>query len=482
HEARHQTTRCNPRKPAYCETGRPYLRRTSGLGNKTPPSSELLKLAKWLKTRKRALREDSTLYDGGRSLTDFSGVAQMEAIAYSCQLAVLQYELGTDAIELLHNHSPLPTTQSRRYAWARDFWTHMPPHPEFPPSADIVNMDVMMALMVASLCGKMFTLPDEPSVPFERTQPSWRLLKLFTSERWAKYASAEAGELWSLVDAKAKELWGFTVEEELVQDWETEGRLVAEFRARHSDAAVVRAFEKYHNARKRVIDDFIASPTNYTSTAGYWKTVNEGISPLQVVSSPKGSLWSSTAEPLFDYDFSHLGSHPILRGWHAVVNPNAVDDGDSKIKLGFDDDWRAVLTEFSPVTKLLVSGRAQRVMVGAELTKGEALLKKTGFTFRFVPPYEIYEERVNGEEFRHLSGLDQAPCDFTGKLIMAPDFDFISPWEIRSDKAFRGFLTYIAERMESEPMAALTLAKDWSYWLTSKEHARELRQRFGLPL
>ena len=32
HEARHQTIRRNPRKPAYCETGRPYLRRTFGLG------------------------------------------------------------------------------------------------------------------------------------------------------------------------------------------------------------------------------------------------------------------------------------------------------------------------------------------------------------------------------------------------------------------------------------------------------------------
>ena len=31
HEARYRTIRCNPRKPAYCETGRPYLRRTSGL-------------------------------------------------------------------------------------------------------------------------------------------------------------------------------------------------------------------------------------------------------------------------------------------------------------------------------------------------------------------------------------------------------------------------------------------------------------------
>ena len=30
HEARHRTIRRNPRKPAYCETGRPYLRRTSG--------------------------------------------------------------------------------------------------------------------------------------------------------------------------------------------------------------------------------------------------------------------------------------------------------------------------------------------------------------------------------------------------------------------------------------------------------------------
>ena len=31
HEARYRTIRHNPRKPAYCETGRPYLRRTSGL-------------------------------------------------------------------------------------------------------------------------------------------------------------------------------------------------------------------------------------------------------------------------------------------------------------------------------------------------------------------------------------------------------------------------------------------------------------------
>src|SRR5215471_4706766 len=35
HEARHRPSRRNPRKPAYCETGRPYLRRTSGLADKS---------------------------------------------------------------------------------------------------------------------------------------------------------------------------------------------------------------------------------------------------------------------------------------------------------------------------------------------------------------------------------------------------------------------------------------------------------------
>jgi hypothetical protein len=32
HEARHRPIQCNPRYPAYCETGRPVLRRTCGLG------------------------------------------------------------------------------------------------------------------------------------------------------------------------------------------------------------------------------------------------------------------------------------------------------------------------------------------------------------------------------------------------------------------------------------------------------------------
>jgi hypothetical protein len=31
HEARRRSIQCNPRRPAYCETGRPYLKRTSGL-------------------------------------------------------------------------------------------------------------------------------------------------------------------------------------------------------------------------------------------------------------------------------------------------------------------------------------------------------------------------------------------------------------------------------------------------------------------
>jgi hypothetical protein len=31
HEARRRFIQRNPRNPAYCETGRPYLRRTSGL-------------------------------------------------------------------------------------------------------------------------------------------------------------------------------------------------------------------------------------------------------------------------------------------------------------------------------------------------------------------------------------------------------------------------------------------------------------------
>jgi hypothetical protein len=226
-----------------------------GLGIKEPPPTELLKLARWLRTRKRALREDASPYDAGHGLTEHGGLAQMEAIAYSCQLAVLQYELGTDAIELLSRYSPLPFIQSRRYAWPRDFWARLPPHLDLPASAEIVDMDVMLAIMVASLCGRVFTLAGEASIPVERTAPSWRLLKLFTSERWDRYAGASSEEVWSRVDAKAKELWGFTIEGELLQDWEIESRLVGEFKARHSDSPVVRAFEKYHATRKVVIDD-----------------------------------------------------------------------------------------------------------------------------------------------------------------------------------------------------------------------------------
>jgi hypothetical protein len=99
---------------------------------------------------------------------------------------------------------------------------------------------------------------------------------------------------------------------------------------------------------------------------------------------------------------------------------------------------------------------------------------------RFLPPYDKPDQQVNGDEYRHLTGRDNAKCDFTSELVDAKDFDFISPWEIRDDRAFRGFLTYIGERMDSQQMAALTIAKDWSHWLTSKTHANELRSRFGL--
>jgi hypothetical protein len=43
-------------------------------------------------------------------------------------------------------------------------------------------------------------------------------------------------------------------------------------------------------------------------------------------------------------------------------------------------------------------------------------------------------------------------------VINAEDFDFISPWEMRDDRAFRGFLTYLGEQMNSEQMAAFTIA------------------------
>ncbi|NEV00104.1 hypothetical protein [Bradyrhizobium uaiense] len=451
-----------------------------GLGEKGEPPAQTLKLARWLRTRKRGLRIDMSPYDGGRGLTEHGGLAQMEAIAYSCQLGLLQYELGTDAIELLHRYSPLPSVQSRRYAWARDFWAHLPPHPGFPVSADIVDMNLMLAIMVASLCGRVFTLAGEPEIPADRTAPSWRLLKLFTAERWDKYAGASSEEIWARVDAKVKELWGFTVEEELQQDWEIESRLLSGLSSADSESVVVRTFAKYHATRKIVIDDFIASPPTYTSISGYMGLLIEGVSPLQIVCSPSGQQGEPAAIPLFDYDFSHLGSHPLLKGWHAVVNPNASDGRGAKISIGFDHDWKSIVTEFSPVTKLLVSGRAQRLMLGAELDRGETLLKKIGFKMKFMPPYDKLDQLVNGDDYRHLTGMDQAKCDFTGEVVSAKDFDFISPWEIRDDRAFRGFLTYIGEQMNSEQMAALTIAKDWSYWLTSKERAKALRSRFGL--
>ncbi len=445
------------------------------------PSAELLKLARWLQARKRALENDTTLHDGGRGPTEHGGIAQMEAIAYSCQLAILQYEFGTDAIELLNRYSPLPSLQNRRYSWARDFWCDLPPHPDFPVFATIVNMDVMLAIMVASLCGRIFTPAGELGSPHERTAPSWRFLKLYTSERWEQYSGSSSEEIWSRVNAKAKELWGFTIEEELRQDWEIESQLLREFKTIAADSGVVRAFEKYHAARKIVIDDFIASPTQYTSTAGYLSLLNDGVSPLQVICAPSGQEWNWSADALFDYDFSHLGRHRALKGWHAVVNPHYRNDSSSKISLGFDEDWKSILTEFSPITKLMVSGRTQRLMLGAELDKGERLLKKVGFKTIFIPPHNRPNEHINAKEYRHLTGREGLVCDFTGqKLSGDTDLDFISPWDIKNAEAFDDFFKYIAERMNSQEVAGLTLAKDWSHWVTSKTIAKEIRSRFGM--
>jgi hypothetical protein len=123
----------------------------------------------------------------------------------------------------------------------------------------------MLAIMVASLCGRVFTLAGKAPIPPDRTAPSWRLLKLFTAERWDRYAGAESEEIWARVDAKVKELWGFTVEEELQQDWEVESKLLDGFREIDSDSVIIRTFAKYHATRKLVIDDFVASPATYTS-------------------------------------------------------------------------------------------------------------------------------------------------------------------------------------------------------------------------
>jgi len=92
--------------------------------------------------------------------------------------------------------------------------------------------------------------------------------------------------------------------------------------------------------------------------------------------------------------------------------------------------------------------------------------------------HTAYYVKLSG--YRHLTGRDGAICDFTGQPVNAADFDFISPWEIR-DGAYRGFVEYISERMDSDStIAAVTIARNWSYWLTSKAIARELRSRFGL--
>jgi hypothetical protein len=446
-------------------------------GIDAPPPPELLKMARWLGLRNQALTEDAATHDGILGTTEVGGIAQMEAIAYVCQLAVLQYEFGTDAMSVLNRHSPLPKLQSRRYAWARDFFMALPPHPDFPASAMLVNMDVMIAIMVAALCGRAFTLSDEPKIPSERTAPSLRLAQLYTAERWEHYAEASAEEVWTRVDAKANELWGFTIEEELQQDWEIESRLIEQWAVRDSDSSVFRAFQKYHATRRLIIDDFIASPARYTSTAGYWALLYEGVSPTLIVCSPSGQpCTSNQVDALFEYDATRLGSNPAFKGWHALIHPKSYES-DGKIAFRPDDDWKAILAEFSPVTKLLVSGKNQRIMLGAELQAGERLLRKVGFQIRYVPPFDKPTDRINGDDFGHVTGRDQAICDFTGKAVSVEDFEFISPWEIRSD---RGFLEYISERMGSQHMAAFTMVKDWSYWLTSKEHAKELRSRFGL--
>jgi hypothetical protein len=445
---------------------------------KSPVSDRIRRAAAEVRRQKENIRSQNVFVtddDSGHRLA-VGGIAQMESLAYVCQIASLQYQYGTHAIDILNRFGALRNITDTQYLWL----TVLAPQStmsRLPNDLVEHNPAVPVAMAVAALCGDMSRGDALTQRGWGSQSPEARLADLLPEVPTAQLGDASDDEIWHSVDAACLKVFGRTVADEIRADVTAQCRVAENLERVVPGSPVSKAFNDYTALRERLAQRFAETPTAFTSAQGFF-VISDEIMPFPILCSPRGSQTvPQDHEPLFGFDFSDVIDDPSASGWYAVTDAAHRRVSSTAIALDYTAGWNGLIRTQFPIAKLLMNGRRHRTMLGAELHDAENLLRRLNLQPRFMNGTARPADEVDGRAYRRFTGATRLKCDFTSAAIDTDSAVFISPWDMREQP----YLDYM--RAILGPLADFIVKKDWSHWATSPEIAERIRSQWrpGAP-
>ena len=490
----------------------PVKRKVLGI-EATPPS--LTKLAEATAKRRRMIDRDRELIDSRFGGFEIGGEALLEARAYMVQTAFIQKFFGLEGMELFEE-AVFDIEQSRRkYSWIFETLgrSGVLQFEHIEGRAHKTNTNLVSAMVFAALQGSYFGPPTGKPELVETNYPAERLAALIVHLKnnvSVEKLAATNGAI-QVVDDACEHCFGRGVKDEIAIDVQAHENFLAgllqvtENKERERDVNI-RILKAFVGCRRRASNLFLhgESLTIYpdlvlglhrdvirpriviSSSKGTYGEPPAGIKKLMGYNGNKGKLhreevdadfkiwwWASTPEK------GNKEFYPERNLSEDTLEMVRLDEGtllefrlakescDLFIELEDDEVWDIVSDFLAPIAKLMLGGRATRLMLGAEMNYAEQRLKTlTGVDVSVWHSFEYPEALSSSAPLFYYCGKDILKCDFTSQEVTVENSFLVSPWEVKSNKELAAKLL---KNMGGSEFALYCLIRDWSFWLISKE-------------
>jgi hypothetical protein len=435
-------------------------------------TSELLeRVAKDVHDRERLLAPDMLVHRLASGATvSIGGHAQLEALGYLAQMALLQGQFGLDETRAVQRDMPDQDHLRDSYEWAALMGASLDLVSRDPKWDEAQGVPVLAPAVMALLYGTLmirrwgqdqtFVKGGDSGSAAGRMDPL--LTELKTTGALAAAGSTE--EAWRAVDEACGRVFGRTATEELEADLDREAWFCDQVSGeRGADSELARYLRGLHEARLTLAERFRADPRLILDPGSGPRLLDE-VLPVPVFVDLKGrpppvpagwhELWRGR---------STLGNAGVGEWIWAAAPLDAVRTRARVHTVADPEAWTMVTASLIPTVKVLMFGRRQPAVLGPELQEGESMLTRTLELDLAVHPLfatPVIDDSSAG--FWYLTGRSEAVCDGCSALVARDE-----GWSVPS-AFFRQntpLATWLVEHLGGGEFGLFMARRDWTGWL-----------------
>jgi len=218
---------------------------------------------------------------------------------------------------------------------------------------------------------------------------------------------------WELVNEASKKLWGITILDELSVDYEKETEWIGKLTNSNLVNPNTRsALNDLHALRGRLIQVLISNPGAIIDPIQFTRDLLFLIRPIPIAASRSGQLGSPPEGWARVISFKDRGYQGPEGEWWWAAGPEEWSVDAEDIALNDRDIWLNIVSDWAPIAKLMLNGRAHRTMLGPELLTAQMLLQDEGLEIVFDPMFRFPAETNEIKSFFELNGKSEVACDF----------------------------------------------------------------------